>query len=418
MYSDYQIDGYDLMGRKAFQEAMECFKKDLAQHGNNVMSLRGMAICLFELNEKPHALNTIRFAHQLFPYDADTMVIRASMESHFGAIELPIELSRRALAIAPLSPNGMWNLAHYLMKGKQWEEGWKLYEWGVVGGQRKMRTLAPQMTSTTKVSEGETILITTEQGVGDTLMMLRYIPVLKKRYPQAKLILETRWDILPLITEWGVVDHIYAQPDNRSIPVQFDHYISIMSLPWLLELYEPYPEQYIEADPNIVAHCEAIPFSKTKARIGLYWQGNPNHSNDRNRSMPWEVINKVVTPDHQFFTLQPGMELEDMPHVVNLNGDITSWAITSGILAHLDVLVTVDSAIAHLAGAMGLTTCILHPVSWEWRWAGDWYPNVVHFTQKTNGDWLPVIEEVKEWLKTTKRGQPRPISTNDLRVLG
>jgi hypothetical protein len=274
------------------------------------------------------------------------------------------------------------------------------------------------MTPTTQVLDGETILITTEQGVGDTFMMLRYVPILRDKYPNAKVVLETRWDVLPLITEWGEVDHIYSQPDNRSIPVEYDHHISIMSLPWLLQMPVPFPSQYIEADPNIVAHCAAIPFSDKKARIGLFWQGNPNHSNDRSRSMPWDIMNQVVTPDHQFFTLQPGMELEDMPHVVNLNGDITSWAITAGILSHLDAIVTVDSGIAHLAGAMGLTTCILHPVSWEWRWSGDWYNNAVHFKQKTNGDWLPVIEEVKTWLKTMKRGQPRPILTSDCRVLG
>lgn len=414
MYSDHQIDGVNAMANKQYALAIEHFGADLRQAGNNLFSLRNTAICLAEQGIMEEAYSTIRFCNQLFPIDPDTLCVMASIVSQlFNDNAKALQLTEQALNLMPHAPNAMWNMAHYLLKAGQWSVGWQFYKAGYVNGFRKMRCLKPALTDITFTDPTDTILVWCEQGVGDFLMMLRYVRILRERRPLATIILEGRWDILPLITDLGYVDRVYSQPDNKGLPYEFDHHCSIMDLPTVLGMPTPYAsDAYMTADPNIIAAIKHhVPLATDKPNIGLFWAGNPVHSNDKNRSMSWDTMKNIITDDFQFLTLQPGMEIEDVDGVLNLNGDITSWAITAGILANLDLLVTVDSGIGHLAGAMGIPTLMLHAYSQEWRWSGDWYKDMHHLRQTKRGDWHSVIEEAKLWLKTTPLGPSKQTLT-------
>lgn len=410
MYTNKQVDGFQAMSRREWGKGLECFKEDLAEQGNNVVSLRSMATCTAEMNESEEAYATINFCTQLYPYDADSWMIKGSVASQLSDVQGALDFTNKSLELAPDAPNSLWNKSMFLMKLGYWKEGWALYDWGFVFGHRRGRTLLPMLEKGTPIKDGETVLIWGEQGAGDIIMFLRYVEDFKNRYPNCKLLLEIRWDLIPLLTDYPHAT-VFCRQDNGSMPYAFDHHISMASLPNYLDMPIPEPRYgYLPKDTRLTEYVKQhIPFSNEKPRVALAWRGSPGHSNDANRSMTYELMQELITDDAQFITLQVGEEIKD-DRVLNLNGDINSWAVTAAVLEEIDLVVCVDTSIAHLAGALGKKVLILHPKCMEWRWSGTWYPDVTHIAQTIRRDWTSIIKDAKEWLKITLPGLTRATS--------
>lgn len=413
MYSDNQLDALEAIRLCNPDKAIQYFAADLQERGNNAFSLRGMAHCLATKNEYEQAERSIRFCSQLFPNDPDTWMIYGNIISQLGDNTKAIEYTERSLELMPQQFGAMWNLSMFLMKSSFWEDGWNLYETGLIGGQRKRRCIQAPL-EPGQEPRG-TVFIWGEQGAGDTFMFFRYVKLFRERYPNVKILLEVGYDQLPLFTDCSYVDQVYARPTSLGLPYTFDCNIALMSLPRFLGLYDPQPmSRYIEQDAGIVEWAgSAIPFAKDKPNVGLVWKGSKMHTNDINRSMPWETIKQLICPEAQFFTLQDNEKIEDDGSFINLNGDMLSWSTTYATLEHLDIVIAVDTAIAHLFAQMGKKTLILHPKCVEWRWSGNWYHDVTHIKQTVRRDWTSVIEEAKAWLKTTLPGLSRQTLTHN-----
>ena len=206
---------------------------------------------------------------------------------------------------------------------------------------------------------------------------------------------------------------------GRGAPA-FDFHASLLSLPHILgTTLETIPREvpYIPAPEDPPAAAGALA-GGGGLRVGLVWAGNPSHPNDRNRSIPLREFEAVLeTEGVRFFGLQVGEQREEIAgsglegRIEDLGGSLADFAATASVIARLDLLISVDTAPAHLAGAMGKAVWTLLPFAPDWRWMLDredspWYPTMRLFRQKRIGDWEGTLREVKKNLERMARPAP------------
>ena len=246
------------------------------------------------------------------------------------------------------------------------------------------------------------ILIYSNCGLGDTIMYSRYIPILREKMPF--ITMQTDSELVNILK--------YNFPDvkvvNKSalISTNYDVIIPVMDLPLALnkDFSEiPYPAGYLQPEPETVENLSTIPELKTKKfKVGLFWQGNKKIF--KNRSIPYEKLEPLLENNMKFYSFQIDFDTITSHNIVHLNKYIKDYSDTAALLSRMDLLITIDSSIAHMAGAMGLKTFLLLPYTAEWRWFDDtettpWYQSIRIFKQDINGNWDSVISAVNEELK-------------------
>jgi hypothetical protein len=259
------------------------------------------------------------------------------------------------------------------------------------------------------------MLVYSEQGIGDTIQFVRYAPLLARR--GARVILQCQPELKPLFQSLEGVDCVLST--SEALP-PFDVQAPLLSLPLALgTTLESIPAQvpYLKADPALAEAWRAklAPAGRC-LKVGLAWAGNPKHRNDRNRSMPLSVLAPLAgVGGVRFYSLQkgdaagqakgppPGMDL------VDLTQELNDFADTAAFVANLDLVISVDTAAVHLAGAMAKPVWTLLPFFSDWRWLLDredspWYPTMRLFRQRTRGEWGGVVERVVKELDRGVQG--------------
>jgi hypothetical protein len=304
------------------------------------------------------------------------------------------------------------------LKEENWRFGIEGYEWcrcvGVPGMQRPYRTLAPMWDG--QPIPDQRLFVWHEQGLGDSLWMVRWLPEVKRR-SQATVILEAPLALSALYAGMPGVDVVVPTQAVGGFAARWDAHVSIMSLFRILGVgpSDEQPVRYLSADEAETGIRES-----GKMTVGLCWQGSRTHSNDAHRSIPWATFRGVMEADDLNTSPQPSPlkgEGASRFHFVSLQyGDDTllpmlegDMASTARRVAACDLVITVDSAVAHLAGAMGKPTWTLLPTDSDWRWfkraeISPWYPSMRLFRQERPGDWQPVIERVVEALGVLSTG--------------
>ncbi len=255
--------------------------------------------------------------------------------------------------------------------------------------------------------KGRSILIWTEQGLGDTIQYFRYIYNLKAL--GAQVIFECRPIIHPLFVGHPILDHVLCRHETRP---KHDFHISVMSLPMhfektLQDRRAPTPYLF----PNVTPSSELEQFveelkSVSKLKVGLTWAGNPDNKNDRNRSIQVETFIPLLgMNDVQFINMQFGVlnlppEIKRLP---NPTPFISNFAETALVLNQLDLVLTVDTSMCHLAGALGRPVWTLLPFNPDFRWGlgtdkTDYYSTMRLFRQSVRNDWESVIKRVSDQL--------------------
>jgi tetratricopeptide (TPR) repeat protein len=315
-----------------------------------------------------------------------------------------------AAAVEPGSVEAHWNAGLVRLRLGEFEDGWRDYEWrwrkaDWAGLKRDFS--APLWLGGEQI-EGKTILLHAEQGLGDTIQFVRYAPLLARR--GAVVILECQPDLTGLLRHVEGVAHIVAR--GEALPA-FDLHCPLLSLPLAFGTrLETVPDAvpYIAA-PNASMHKWTDRLAAmSRPRVGIAWAGNPAHRNDHNRSIALRSFAPILACDGvQFVSLQKApsvaerAELEQFAKVASLAGEIGDFADTAGIVAQLDLVIAVDTSVAHLAGAMAKAVDLLVPFSSDWRWLigrddSPWYPTMRLHRQTTIGDWRSPIERVRERL--------------------
>ena len=324
-----------------------------------------------------------------------------------------IAACERAIALRPDFAEAHWNQGFaYLLSG-DFERGWEKYEWR----KRHPRYAAAYRGFDTPSWEGQdlagrTLLIHAEQGLGDSLQLIRYAEPLADR--GARVVVACDRALIALFRRVrGVAE---AVDKNGSIP-PFDLWIDQMSLPRVMRTRlesVPAPTAYISADPaRVGAWRKELPEGP---KVGLVWAGNPQHSNDRRRSMSVEAIRPLVAvAGLTYVSLQVGSRSGEVARlaptlVLDVTARLTDFTETAAIVETLDLVIAVDTAVAHLAGALGKPAWVLLPFDPDWRWvvsrADDtpWYPSMRLFRQARPGDWASVVARVATDLSALARG--------------
>jgi Tfp pilus assembly protein PilF len=323
-----------------------------------------------------------------------------------GQLEAALPLLDRALALAPGHADLHYNRSLLLMLMGRWAEGWREHEWRW----RAPGFLSPRRRFDSPAWDGSplkgTLLLHWEQGLGDTIQFLRYIMAARRRV--GRLVLEVQPPLLPLLHDLPGADLVL--PTGAPMPLHAAH-APLLSLPHLLGDPEPSPvPRYLTAEPERAARWIARLRGEAPL-IGLVWAGNPRHSNDGNRSIPLNLLAPLLEQDGlRWISLQVGPRAADIA-TTGLDGRLTDaapaltdFAETAAALAQLDLLIAVDTAVAHLAGALGRPCWLLLPFAPDWRWGQQgegcaWYESLRLWRQPAPGDWASVIAKIADSLR-------------------
>jgi hypothetical protein len=314
---------------------------------------------------------------------------------------------RRAIRLKPDYPDAHFNLAATLLAKGELQEGWAEYEW---------RWLTPRMKKTRRdftqpmwrgeVAEGRTLLIHAEQGFGDCLQFSRYATLAADR--GARVVVEVPGPLVRLIRDLPGVDLVVARGDE--LP-PFDIQCPMLSLPMVFGTVLttiPSPTSYLRAEDAQVAVLETrLAAIGPGPRIGLAWAGNPRKDSPAlaRRSMPLERFMPVLElPGLRFFSLNKDTPAPPDSPLVDLMDEMADFGDTAALISNLDLVISVDTAVAHLAAALGKPVWLLDRFDTDWRWLAGrrdspWYPTLRIYRQPRQGDWDSVLDDVRRDLR-------------------
>ncbi len=314
---------------------------------------------------------------------------------------------RKALALQPDYANAHFNEASALLTLGDYPAGFAKYEWR---WQRSGMPARPRLRQPLWLGEselrGKTILLQAEQGLGDTIQFVRYAPLLARM--GAKVVLEVQPELKDLLAR---VDGASAIVARGEMSPSFDLYCPLASLPLACktELASiPVGIPYLRADETRIAHWRTRVEALPAPRIALVWSGRAAHVNDRNRSIALTRLAPLLSvPAASFISIQRDLRPADAealardPRILHVGEELRDFSDTAAVLALADLVVCVDTSVAHLAAAMGRPTFILLPFQPDWRWLLDrdrspWYPDARLFRQPAPRDWDSVLGRVAD----------------------
>ena len=379
-------------------EALAAYDRAVALAPGYVAAHNNRAGALLDLGRTEEALAAYDRVLALEPRLAPVITNRGRVLYDLGRMDEALADHDRALALAPGDPTALWNKSLALLAEGRLAEGFALFE------QRKAhglgaRDLGPEWRGGPVA--GKTLFLHAEQGLGDTLQFARYAPLLAAE--GAKVILAAPETLHPVLRTLGGDMELIAED---AAPPAFDSHAPLMSLPVAFgTTLEKIPAEtpYLHAAPEAVARWTQRFGPATGPRIGLAWSGRPSHANDRRRSIPLERLAPLIGPGVDWVSLQKDVRPEDAA-IRDVSGLISDFGDTAALIDLMDLVITVDTSVAHLAGALGKPVWILLPFNADWRWLRDredspWYPSARLFRQPAHGDWDSVIIAVKAGLE-------------------
>jgi tetratricopeptide (TPR) repeat protein len=359
-------------------------------------------------NRLDEALASFDRAIELDPRYAEAYVNRGIVRNSQGALHEALADFDRALALKPDSVKAHCNRAFTQLLAGNFTEGWVEYEW------RWKLDAQPSTADRQAFSErswrgefpidGKTVLVYSEQGLGDTLQFCRYIPMLAEL--GARVILAAQQPLLPLLANLRGVCQLIAR--DAELP-PFDYQCPLMSLPLALQTRIdtiPRAIPYLGADAARQSLWQAKLGPKTAPRIGLVWSRGRDDTTDRNRSVSLGEWLEFLPPRFQYISLQKLVSDADRriiranPRLAAFPADLRDFSDTAALCRCMDLVISIDTSVAHLAGALGMPTWILLPFDPGWRWLlnrsdSPWYPTATLFRQSGPGTWAAVFRSIE-----------------------
>jgi len=331
-----------------------------------------------------------------------------------GCLDEAIAHYERALALKPELTDALYNLGVAQLSAGNYTDGWPNYEGRWLTRKtplKKQNFCQPQWHG--EPLNGSRILLYAEQGLGDTLQFLRYLPLVQAAGGKVVLVVQDR--LRSLAAELpGSLDVVSS---GDPLPA-FDWHCPLLSLPFAFNTTPdtiPAQTPYLVVPEQARAKMAALSWPTAGLRVGLAWKGNPGFLKDqaRGRSIPLSLLQTLVEIEGlHLFSLQIGEAVAELGEscgaVTDLSSHVSDMSDTAAQILHLDLVLTVDTSIAHLAGALGIATWVMLPFSADWRWLqkradSPWYPTMRLFRQPRPGDWESVVGEVRDALR--KRGE-------------
>lgn len=342
---------------------------------------------------------------------------RGTLHAWTGRIDLAFQYYHEAMQLNPQDAELHRNLGVIHLLNGNFTDGWREYRYRWLCKEAISHPYSQPKWSGQPL-QGKTILLYAEQGLGDTIHFARFAAVVKSL--GARTIVHTQPALLALLQCCKGIDVLL--PSTLPVQVPFDYHCSLIDVADVLNINsETVPAEipYLHPSAGIVEYWRTAldrTLPQSKLRIGINWQGNPDHQADMFRSFPLSALKPLANLDDAvLLSLQKGAGVEQLGkwqekkiiYCLPEDVDQTSGAFmdTAAIIQSLDYVVTSDTALAHLAGALGVKTCLILGFTPDWRWLLSrsdcpWYPSLKLFRQNTIGDWGPVVDEVCQFLAT------------------
>ncbi len=401
--------GVALLELKRPQQALETFDRILRSAPGHLDALGNRGNALLRLNRVAEALDTYDRALRLAPDSAPLLAHRAAALRRLDRPHEALISAQSALRSKPDYAHARFveSVAHLTLG--DFPAGWRAYEarWQVGWLASQQRSFAAPLWLGKESLEGKTILLHAEQGLGDTIQFARYATRLATQ--GANVILEVQRPLVRLLSRLQGVAAVIAR--NEVLP-HYDFHCPLLSLPLAcgttLETI-PADHAYIAPGDAAISFWRAR-LPQRRLRVGLVWSGERSHDNDLNRSMRLATFEPLLDlPDVAFVSLQHEVREEDLPFlqsrsdVCEIGGQFWDFADTAAVIALLDAVIAVDTAVAHLTGAIGKPLFLLLPFAADFRWLREradspWYPSARLFRQPQFGDWDSVVKVLRQEL--------------------
>jgi tetratricopeptide (TPR) repeat protein len=393
-------------------EACEAFRLAVVAAPDYAVAYNNLGSSLMKLERPQDALAALLKSLELAPESAQAHHNISVVFQEMAKIDSAIAHSRTAVALAPDNVDAHWCLSLQLLQAQLWADGWLEYEWRWKLPHHR-RADGPPLWSGQPLAQ-DVLLIRAEQGQGDTLQFLRYVPRIRDICPH--LILAIPKSLMRLTAD-SFQDVSVVEADDSPPLARFQ--ISLMSLPWILGCRSdddiPREIPYLKPRPDLVEGWKArwVRDPAPKRRIGIAWRGSATYKRDHIRSMAIEIIEPLLDiAGVKFYALHPDIKDSERPiisalGIQELSDGIGDFADTAALMETLDLVISVDTSVAHLAGALNRDVWIMLPFSCDWRWGTErpdsiWYPRLRLFRQGAPGDWSGVIAVLRhalwEWM--------------------
>jgi tetratricopeptide (TPR) repeat protein len=401
-----------LQDKNDFPGAVAAYRRAIEINLNNAALLNNLSSALRTNGELDEAIDAAHRSLAINPSFAEAHNSLGSAKEAKALFDEAIAAYRQAIACRPDYSIAHSNLGMALLRIGNSDEGWAEHEWRLKweGYYPRSGSLGRRWES--QALRGETILLEYEQGLGDSIQYIRYAPQIAKC--GGRSVIRCHPELADLFRSNPDLGEIVSM--DEPLP-RFDMYCPLLSLPLLFK-HEPIPSvvPYLRADPAHLKKWEQkLAPEDRKLRVGLVWAGNPNFYGDRTRSISWDRL-APITGVHgvKFYSLQKGKVAQQIQSVaggidlIDLGDQLTSLLDTAAVVSQLDLVITTDTMMAHLAGALSRPTWILLQFvpHFCWLWNRDdspWYPTARLFRQRSPGDWDEVIARVANELAALAR---------------
>lgn len=390
-----------------FEEALENYDRALSLRPDFPDALYNRGNTLKALKRYDEALASYDRAIALRPGHDNAHNNRGQVLKELFRYEEALASYDRALALNPKNVMAHCNAAGLRLLTGDFERGWIDYEW---------RWLKPSVAHAARgfpqppwrggdTIAGKTILLHSEQGLGDTIQFCRYVPLVAAR--GAQVIFEVQKPLCSLMASLAGPAQIVVKGDP--LPA-FDIHCPLLSLPLALGTRLetiPSSQSYLSAPPQLSTAWQARLGAGRKPRIGLAWSGRPEHERDRERSIGLHALLPFLNTDATFVSLQKEVRTDDAivlkerVDILHFGDELGDFADTAALMSQLDLIISVDTSVAHLAGALGKPVWILLTHFPDWRWLlgrddSPWYPSARLFRQDCTCTWDSMIERVRD----------------------
>ncbi len=413
----YHNMGNVLLLQGRYAAAIEKYERVISLEPQCAEAYNSLAIALQYQGEYDAAIEKCNQSLSLKPDYPEAYNTIASILTKMGRCTEAIESYRRALRLKPDYAEAHCNLGMALLLTGRFEEGWNEYRWRLKTEKAAYphRHHVPCWDGSPFV--GKRLLVHYEQGFGDNIQFIRYLPMVKRR--GGTVICEMLPPLIGLFHGFAWIDELTPASAKRIPAVEFDLYVPLLELPRIFKTtLESIPAgvPYLYADPA-KAESWRQRLASRSFKVGIVWAGKPAHPEDRARSCHLRnFLHLSKIPGLALFGLQKGAaagQVEDLAPemaLTNLGGELDDFTDTAAVIENLDLVVSVDTAVLHLAGAMGKPAWAILPFSPDWRWMLDrpdspWYPTVRLFRQKSYGDWGDVFQRISQELEILVAGQ-------------
>ncbi len=396
--------GVVLHQNKRSAEGAQLIQRAIAIQPNVPSYYNNLGEALRELDRCEEAINCYKRAIALKPEYPEAYNNLGGEFGRLARMTESVACLRKCIQLQPNDADAHWNLSVALLLMGEWNEGWNEFEWRLRRRESPGKVF-PQPLWAGQPLMGKTLLLWSEQGFGDMIHFFRYVA--EARRSGAKIIVEVQPALVNLLRSQNMADGVYASGDR--LPA-FDVHCALMSVPRVLKTTLQTVQvqvPYIRASANRSIYWKNRLGNDGTRKIGIAWAGRPEHPNDRRRSIAPDLLGVLGNiPGVTFVTVQPRPTHVPVPigiPLLDLGPELTDFSETAALMSQLDLLISVDTSVVHLAGAMGKPALLLLPFSPDWRWLmwrsdSPWYPSVRLIRQRKLGDWSSVLGEVVQIL--------------------